>query len=513
MNHALIKSTIQSVLDYKEKVNKVLKGEEELQNIKPILSGMGVYEQREKGKFMLRVRIPAGVLSINHLKSIFEIGKKVKVSRFHFTSRQDIQFHGLSLFQTVEVMEGLLQKGLVTKGSGGNSPRNIACSPLSGVEREETFDVLPYALGSCNYIMENIDNFKLPRKYKIAFSNNATDVVHATVTDLGFMAVEKQGKHFFKVFGGGGMGRNAKVGIVLVEKIAPTEILYYIEAMKRLFEAYGDYENRHQARIRYIVIKLGEERFREIFSQYVEEVKKEDKIKFPQIGNEKITKIGEKMEFQDDRLRPQKQEGLYSVFIHPLGGYLSLDELEKLIMLLESFKDIQLRLTMNQGFYIINLTGKEAKQVLEQIEAFALRGMMKKLTACTGSNTCQIGITPTEELIGTLHEYFKEVPLDIQEVLPPIHISGCLNSCGAHQIAKLGFCGEKKRIGEEVKNVFRLYINGEKKLEGAKLSKEVGLLLIENIPAFLYEMSIKLKNGVLTLDKEVIYEQFWEWFI
>lgn len=513
MRHADIESVIQSVADYKEKVNKVLRDEDEIKNIKPTLSGMGIYEQREKGSFMLRVRVPAGVLTISQLKSIFEIGKRVQVPRFHFTSRQDIQFHGLSLIQTVEVMEALLEKGLVTKGSGGNSPRNVACAPLSGIKVGEVFDVLPYALSSCDYIMENIESFNLPRKYKIAFSNTPRDEANATATDLGFIAVEEDGEHFFKVFGGGGMGRNAKAGIVISEKIAPTEILYYIEGMKRIFEDYGDYENRHKARIRYIVTRLGEEQFIEILNQYVDKVKKEDKLKFNPIIKEEISKLGEKTRTQDDRLIPQKQEGLYSVFVHPFGGYLSLSELEDLLKLLEPFKEIQLRLTMNQGFYIINLTGKEAKEVLKQTEALTLRGIMGRLTACTGSNTCQIGITPTEELIYAIDKYFKTVALEIQKVLPPIHISGCLNSCAAHQVARLGFCGERKRIGEEVKNVFMLHINGEKKLEGAKLSEEVGLLLLESVPEFLYQLAVKIKDGIVTLEKKDIYEQLEEFFI
>lgn len=512
MRHAEIEAIIESVADYKKKVNKVLKGEEELKNIKPTLGGMGVYEQREKGTFMLRVRIPAGVLSLINLKSIFEIGKVAKVPRFHLTSRQDIQFHGLSLTQTVEVMEALLEKGLVTKGGGGNSPRNVACAPLSGIEQDEVFDVLPYALSSYDYIMETIETFHLPRKYKIAFSNHESDAANATVTDLGFMAIEENGEHFFKVFGGGGMGRNAKAGIVLAEKIAPTEILYYIQGMKRLFEDYGNYEDRHKARIRYIVTRLGEEQFVETLNQYVDKVKKEGKLQF-QLIEQGISKVGEKIDFQDNRLIPQKQEGLYSVFVHPLGGYLSLHELEDLIKFIEPLEQIQLRLTMNQGFYIINLTGKEAEVVLKQTEALTLRGIMGQLTACTGSNTCQIGITSSEELIHAIYEYFKAVPLEIQDVLLPIHISGCLNSCASHQIAKLGFCGERKRIGEEVKTVFMLHINGEKKLGGASLSEEIGLVLAENVPEFLYQLAMKIKDGLLTLEAGAIYKQLGEFFV
>ena len=512
MRHSEIEVIIQSVADYKEKINKVLKGEEELKNIKSTLGGMGVYEQREKGTFMLRIRVPAGVLPIVNLKSIFEIGKIVKVPRFHLTSRQDIQFHGLSLIQTVEVMEALLEKGIVTKGGGGNSARNVACAPLSGIEQDEVFDVLPYALSSCDYIMETIETFHFPRKFKTAFSNHESDAANATVTDLGFMAIEENGEHFFKVFGGGGMGRNAKAAIVLAEKIDPTEILYYIEGMKRLFKDYGNYEDRHVARMRYIVTRLGEEQFVETLNQYVDRVKKDGKLQF-QLIEQGITKVGEKIDFQDTRLTPQKQEGLYSVFVHPLGGYLSLSELEDLMELLEPLEQIQLRLTMNQGFYIINLTGKEAEVVLKQTESLTLRGIMGQLTACTGSNTCQIGITASEELIHAIYEYFKVVPLEIQDALPPIHISGCLNSCASHQVAKLGLCGEKKRIGEEVKSVFKLYINGEKKLEGARLSEEIGLLLAEDIPEFLYQLAIKIKDGLLTLEAGAIYKQLGEFFI
>lgn len=118
VKHSEIEAVIQSVQNYKEKVNEVLSEKEELKNIKPLLGGMGVYEQREKGTFMLRVRIPAGVCEVKWLRSIYEIGKEVGVRRFHLTSRQDIQYHGLTLAQTIEVKEALLKEGLVTKGGG-----------------------------------------------------------------------------------------------------------------------------------------------------------------------------------------------------------------------------------------------------------------------------------------------------------------------------------------------------------------------------------------------------------
>lgn len=507
MKHSEIEAVIQGVQNYTEKVNKVLNGEEEIKNIKSILGGMGVYEQREKGTFMLRVRIPAGVCEVKWLRSIYEIGKKVGVGRFHLTSRQDIQYHGLTLAQTIEVKEALLKEGLVTKGGGGNNPRNIACSPLSGVDSKDIFDVTPYALASCDFIMEIIDSFHLPRKYKIAFASSEEDTSNATVTDLGFMAIEEEGHKYFKVFVGGGLGRNPRPGIIFEEKLEVQEIFYVIQGVKELFEDYGDYENRNKARIRYIVERLGEETFKAKLHEYIDKVKARG-INEPFINEIDYNKKGINISIKNERLIRQKQEGLYEVYVHPFGGYLSVDQLGKIVEMTEAVEDVKIRLTMDQGFYILNLNGEEAEKILTQTEILALTGVMSKLVACTGANTCQIGIAASEELIKSIQERFDKVSSEIQAWLPQIHISGCQNSCSAHQIATLGFCGGKKRINDEIKTVFTLSINGSKSQTGAKLGEVVGDLLMENIPEFLEELAIGLKLGEVTLKKEMLKKRF-----
>lgn len=507
MKHSEIEAVIEGVKNYKEKVNSVLNGEEELKNIKPIMGGMGVYEQREKGTFMLRVRIPAGVCDVKWLRSIYEIGKEVGVNRFHLTSREDIQFHGLTLAQTIEVKEALLKEGLVTRGGGGNNPRNIACSPLSGVDSKDIFDVTPYALASCDFIMDIIDSFHLPRKYKIAFASSEEDTSNATVTDLGFMAIEEDGHKYFKVFVGGGLGRNPKPGIVFEEKLEVKEILYVIQGLKELFEDYGDYENRNKARIRYIVERLGEETFKATLHDYIDKVKARGKNE-PIINEIAYNKKGIKGSIKNERLVSQKQEGLYGVYVHPFGGYLSVEELGKIVEMAEAVEDVRIRLTMDQGFYMLNLNGEEAEKILTQTETLGLTGIMSKLVACTGANTCQIGLAASEELARAIKKWFDEVPQDVQAWLPAIHISGCQSSCSAHQIATLGFCGGKKRINDEIKTVFTLSINGSKSQAGAKLGEVVGDLLMENIPEFLEELAIGLKTGEIELEKEVLKKRF-----
>lgn len=512
MRHSEIPAVIQSVANYKEAVNRVLRGEEDLLNIKSIMGGMGVYQQREKGTFMLRVRIPSGVLKLEWLKSIFEIGKKVNIPRFHLTSRQDIQYHGLTLEQTIEVMEALLTEGLVTTGGGGDNPRNIACSPLSGVEEGETFDVTPYALGCCDYIMSIIDTFHLPRKYKIAFANTDADSTNASATDLGFMAKLEDGKPAFKVFVGGGIGKNPKPGIVFKESIKPEEILYIVQGLKELFEELGNYTNRNIARIRFIVDRLGEENFKKTLEDYISKVKERETLLLNTVPVEHH-KQGKVTNFIHHRLISQKQEGLYTAKVQSFGGYLSLEEVGQLIEAVSKAPGANIRLTAEQSFYVTDLNGEEAERFINETEEIVVKGIMEKVVGCTGANTCQIGLTPTEEVLHLVAQRFEGVAKEDYAALPEIHISGCPSACTVPQLRKIGLYGGKKRVGDAVRHAYALCINGIKGTHGAQLGEVVGLILLEDVPEFLYELGCDLTSNSVELEKEVLCKKYSRLFI
>ena len=54
------------------------------------------------------------------------------------------------------------------------------CSPLSGVEKDEYFDVVPWAEAAGDYLMQFILAEKMPRKLKVCFSNSPKNIPHAT---------------------------------------------------------------------------------------------------------------------------------------------------------------------------------------------------------------------------------------------------------------------------------------------------------------------------------------------
>ena len=198
---------------------------------------------------MLRLRMTAGCVTPEKLAFVAEMVKKHAIGRVHFTTCQTIQLHDLTQEAVCDIMERALDVGIITMGGGGDFPRNVMCSPLSGVEEGEYFDVTPWAQAAGDYLTTFIKAEKMPRKLKVGFSNAPSNITHATYRDLGFAA---RPDGLFDVYSAGGLGNNPRFGVKVAEAVKPQDILYYIKAMWLTFRAYGNYENRGKSRTRYM---------------------------------------------------------------------------------------------------------------------------------------------------------------------------------------------------------------------------------------------------------------------
>ncbi len=138
---AITEDILKSVRDFKNKLQQYNEGK--LENLKSFSSIMGIYKEGPKDTYMVRPRIAGGVTTLNQLKAISKIAEKHGI-KIRFTTRQDIQFHSVNVEELGNVLDDLLNCGLITRGAGGDGVRNIACSPLSGVAQDEIFDVTPY---------------------------------------------------------------------------------------------------------------------------------------------------------------------------------------------------------------------------------------------------------------------------------------------------------------------------------------------------------------------------------
>ena len=256
--------------EFREKTAAFYSGEMNKGAYKGFSGFYGSYAQKDGKASMLRLRMPAGRVSKEHLAFVAEMIRKYHLTKVHFTTCQTIQLHNLGPEIVADVMEDALDAGIVTIGGGGDYPRNVMCSPLSGVETGEYFDVLPWAMEAGRYLLQFIKAEKMPRKLKVGFSNSPRNLTHATYRDLGFAAREDG---CFDMYSAGGLGNHARMGVKIAEAVKPEKILSYIKAMWLTFRAYGNYENRGKARTRYMQEALGgPDQYREAFLQKLKEV-------------------------------------------------------------------------------------------------------------------------------------------------------------------------------------------------------------------------------------------------
>lgn len=483
----LKKILIEEIPEFKRKGEAFLAGDLKKMEFKKVSGGFGVYAHRNGTEFMIRLRILSGVLSKEQLCLVADFAERFNVPIIHFTTRQAIQFHGLSLEAICDVMKEGIAHNIYTRGAGGNFPRNVAMSPLSGVDPDEVFDVMPYAMAANAYFLQRITSYHLPRKLKVSFSSSEADTGQCTVQDLGFIAEMKAGTPYFRVYIGGGLGRNPRKAIKLEKSLPVHEVLYAIEAMVRLFEEEGDYENHNKARVRYMAERMGEKVFAKTYEAYLERAKSAGGLDF-EVEEPRYLKEGIEVTFNHIAIKLQKQKGLYSYYFHPIGGQLDREILCKINHAIEPMKEVYGRLSMGEGIYLINLNGEEAQEVAKVLDNENYLMGVEKSRSCIGIPICQMGILESQKALRKIVMYFKEKEYT-KETLPPVYICGCSNSCSVHQIAGIGLAGKKKKIDNELKGVYDVYVGGCCKVGNTRLGEIVGEVEEDLVSEALYELA------------------------
>lgn len=469
-------------------------GEVSVPEYKGFSGGFGSYAQRGGKASMLRLRLPGGRISKEKLGFIAESIEKYHIDKLHFTTCQTIQLHNLDADAVCELAVAALDYGIVTRGGGGDFPRNVMVSPLSGVEKDEYFDVTPYAEAAGEYLMGLIKTVKLPRKLKVCFSNSPANRTHATFRDLGFAAREDG---TFDVYSAGGLGNNPKMGVLVAEEVPGTKILYYIKAMVNMFTTYGNYENRAKARTRYMQDVLGE-RYVEAFTEKLQEVIDSGEDLDIPVEESSVSKQGDGTLIEDRRVVAQKQDGLYAVKYHPVGGCPKPEKMVELYHAIKDMDQVEIRIAPEEYIYVINCTATEAGKLLELLDDSA-QNLFETSVACIGASICQVGVRDSQNLLKMLVDASKEWGFE-DGVLPQIHISGCPSSCGTHQIGKIGFRGGVKKVDGKAEPAFVLCVNGEDVAGKERFGDQVGTILERDIPEFLKKIGQEVSEDGTTFD-------------
>lgn len=503
------------VQEFQQKTRAFYNGELSLKDYKGFSGMYGSYAQKGGERSMLRLRMPAGCVSKERLKWIVDVIRKYQVPRVHVTTCQTIQLHDLMEETVCTLVPEALDAGIMVMGGGGDFPRNVMCSPLSGVEKDEYFDVMPWALAAGEFLLGFIRKEKMPRKLKVGFSNSPANLSHATYRDLGFAA---RPGGLFDVYSAGGLGMNPRFGVKVAEGIEPEKILYYIKAMWLTFLAHGNYENRAKARTRYMQESLGgPEEYKNAFLQKLEEVFASEEnldISVEHAGKEMVlswqacdgastsvkvpvsgdgNKQGSGMPPADWRVLEQKQEGLYTVLWHPLGGQPAVEELAALYETVCDMEEVELRLSPDESVYIVNLTADEVGKVLEVTKNGA-KSVFETSVSCIGASTCQIGLRDSQGLLQACIKAVREAGLP-EDALPQMHISGCPSSCGTHQTGVIGFRGGGKLVDKKPQSAFVLYVGGNEHQGRETMGKEIGTILETQIPEFIVKLGKEVEKS------------------
>lgn len=473
--------------EFKEKTNLFYAGEMDKGSYKGFSGKYGSYAQRSGKENMLRLRMTAGRMTKEKLSFIADMVEKHQVDLVHLTTCQTVQLHNLKPEAVCDIMEKALDHGIVTMGGGGDFPRNVMMSPLSGTE-EEYFDVLPYAEAAADYLMNFINAEKMPRKLKVGFSNGPANVSHATFRDLGFVA---RPDGLFDVYSAGGLGANPKFGVKVGEAVKPDQVLYYIRAMWETFRAYGNYENRAKARTRYMQDTLGREGYQKAFQEKLEGVYQSGEELTINPDREEITKTGDGSQAEGRWISAQKQPGLYRYHYHPVGGGINPCKFREIYDIIKDMDQVELRLSPDESLYVINLTGAEVKKV-QAVLSDGAQTEFETSVACIGASICQVGVRDSQKLLRAAVEAVREANLP-EGALPQIHISGCPSSCGTHQIGAIGFRGGVKMIDKKPYPAFVLFYHGCDRQGMEQMGKEIGTMLEEDIPRFLVELGNTVK--------------------
>ncbi len=464
------------ILELQSKIDLFNNGKIDEERFKLYRLTRGVYGQRQLGVQMFRIKIPFGSLTAEQLVRIADVSDKYATGNLHLTTRQDIQLHFVKLADSPAVWTELAEKSITAREACGNTVRNITASAEAGVDPDEPFDVSPYAHAAAHYFMRNPICQEMGRKIKPAFSSSSKDTALTFMHDFGFIPLVEDGKKGFKVVVGGGLGAQAIFAKTAYEFLPEDQVIPFMEAALRIFDRFGEREKRHKARLKFLIKDLGIDHFLELVGQEREAIKIKS---FPIapfsdlagpvphfIPKVAAAKNVEKFElWKKTNVFEQKQRGYYGVYIKVFLGDLSSEKARYLAKIVSKYAADDIRLTINQNILLKFIHEDHLAELFTALDGFGFAepgyDSIADITACPGTDTCNLGVTNSTGLSGVLEQMLREeYPELIEEKHVKIKISGCMNACGQHMVGNIGFHGSSIKKKDMVIPAMQIVIGG-----------------------------------------------------
>jgi len=478
----------QDIIDLEKKIRLFREGRIESEKFRSLRLARGIYGQRQQGVQMIRIKLPYGKMTVKQFLTIADICDEYASGNLHLTTRQDIQIHYVSLDRTPELWAKLEQEDVTLREACGNTVRNITASSTAGIDPAEPFDVSPYAHSLFKYFLRNPICQDMGRKFKIAFSSNEKDTALTCMHDLGFIPKVKfeNGEVIrgFKVMIGGGLGAQPFLAKVAYEFLHEDYIIPYTESVLRVFDRYGERTSRNKARLKFLINNIGfdelcrlvneeqkalKHKTVSIVSSILSEPALPEKINLP---NTKITNENKFNDWLKTNTFEQKQPEFFAVYLKIQTGDIKTDRARLLAEVVKKFAADEIRVTIEQGLMLKYVRKEYLPYLFESLDSLGLAepgyGGIADITACPGTDTCNLGISSSlgiaRELERMLTDEYPDFVIDSDI---KIKISGCMNACAQHGIADIGFHGSSLKAGTSVLPALQVLLGGGPLGDGA----------------------------------------------
>jgi ferredoxin-nitrite reductase len=418
------------------------------------------YRPVTPGKFMMRMRIPNGILTSQQMQVLAEIVQRYgDDGNADITTRQNFQLRGIRIEDVPDLVRRLKVVGMTSVQSGMDNVRNITGSPVAGLNADELIDTRELVKKVQDAITNNGEgNYEftnLPRKFNIAIEGGRDNSVHAEINDIAFVPAYKNGQLGFNVLVGGFFSAKRCEAAIPLNAWVPVndDVVDLCRAILIVFRDHGLRANRQKARLMWLIDEVGMETFRSMvekqFGRPLATEAEKDEIDW-----EKRDHIG---------VFKQKQPGLNFVGLHVPVGRLYAQDMLDLARMAEVYGSGEIRLTVEQNVIIPNIPDENLDAFLGEslLQKFTIdpKPLERALVSCTGAQFCNFALVETKNRALALAKALDE-ELELSRSVR-IHWTGCPNSCGQPQVADIGLMGTKvRKDGKTVEGV-DLYMGGK----------------------------------------------------
>ncbi|HSS47515.1 MAG TPA: nitrite/sulfite reductase, partial [Thermoanaerobaculia bacterium] len=371
-----------------------------------------------------------------------------------------------------EILGLLAAGGLSTTGACGDNVRNITGCPLTGLDREELFEVRELIAEASDFFVQNREYSDLPRKHKITISACPHQCNAPEIHCIALIGAPRDGEAGFAVRVGGGLATWPRLADDLGVWVPAGEALSVLRAIVDVWRLnLKSRLSRAKARLKFMVHELGPEAFRARVEEKLSRRLLDGAV--PPAPAEELDHAG---------VHPQKQDGLFYAGFPVHLGLMDGATMLRLADLTESWGG-EIRLTRRQNFILSHIPEARVDEVVREVADLGFPLGSSRLRgaaiACTGDPFCNFTVAETKGKLNEIVEHLEHVFGDEAAGLR-LNLDGCPHACAHHWIGDIGLQGttlrERGPNGERLEG-YDLFLRG-----GLGAGAAIGRPVLQRVP-------------------------------